>query len=219
MKKMMKVVVGAFALAMPIASNAQLATATGVSVAFAANKNTYRTGATGYGGTGGGYFASFTVNLGGGPQTFSEYLLWCIDPDRSVSTGSTYTYSVYTLSDFAASALGNKNPYHDVDLGDMKSIASLYSAASSNWGSLTTQQKKNYQGSIWSEFEGYTTYNNVGAPILAGNRSFNSRDFYVFYNGRNQTFITYISEPSSVVLLLAGMAGLMVAVRRRNTFA
>ncbi len=219
MKNMMKVIAGAFALAMPIASNAQpAATATGVSVTI--NSRPFATGATGYTSAGGGYAGTFTANLGNGPRTFSQYLLWCIDSDRGVTVGNTYTYSVYTLANYAATALGSKNPYHDPDLGDMQSIASLYSGLSSNWNTLTNAQRKDYQGSIWSEFEGFTSYNNNGtSTIMAGDRNFSGSNYYVLTNSINQTFLTYVPEPSSAVVLLAGMAGLMVAVRRRNTVA
>jgi hypothetical protein len=224
MKNMMKVIAGAVALAMPIASNAQTATASSVSVTV--NSRPFSTGATGYSGAGGGHYASFTVNLGNGPRTFTQYLLWCIDNDRGVTIGQTYNYDVYTLANYAASSLGNlasPGPAHDPDLGDMKSIASLYDGLSSNWGTLTSTQKRNYQGSIWSEFEGFTDYNgNAGlGAIMVGDRNFNTNDYYVFSSSTNnrQTFLAYIPEPSSAVVLLAGMAGLMVAVRRRNTLA
>ncbi len=216
MKNMMKVIAGAVALAMPIASNAQTATASGVSVAIIAKP--FPTGATGYTAGGGGFSATFTVDLGRGARTFTEHLLWCIDADRSVSRGNSYTYDVYTLANYAASTLGSET-LHDPDLGDMKSIASLYDGLSSNYNALNPTQRQNFQGSIWSEFDGYTNYGNTGAAIMTGDRSFNTSNYYVFSNSVNQTFLTYIPEPSSAVVLLAGMAGLMVAVRRRNTVA
>ncbi|MDQ8168555.1 MAG: PEP-CTERM sorting domain-containing protein [Gemmatimonadota bacterium] len=216
MKNLAKVVLGALALTLPAASNAQVATGVTVSVI---NDNTFRTGATGYTGAGGGYFASFTVDLGNGTRTFNEWLLWCIDPSRSVAPPRDYTFSFYTVEQFAAAAYGSADTGHDLDLGDVKSIASMYTDAAGSWGMLTGPEKKNYQGSIWSEFDGFSTYNNNGTPILAGNRSFNTRDYYVLYNGSNQSFITYISEPSSALLLLAGIAGVLVAARRRNNLA
>jgi hypothetical protein len=215
MKNFVKLIVGSLALTMPMVSSAQVAT--NVSVAIS-NANTFRTGATGYNGTGGGYLSTFTVDLGKGTRTFTDYLLWCIDGGRSVAPPNIYAFDFYTADQFAATSFGSKNG-HDLDDGDVNSIASLTTDVVENWGMLGNTAKKNYQGSIWSEFDGYTTYNNVGGPILAGNRSFNTRDYYVLYNGRNQTFMTYIPEPSSVVLMMAGMAGLLVVTRRRNNHA
>jgi hypothetical protein len=71
---------------------------------------------------------------------------------------------------------------------------------------------------MWSWFDGYTNYGgnaNLG-PILQGNLSFDVTEYYVLWNGNNQTFLTRIPEPSVSLLLLAGVGVMVLMVRRRR---
>lgn len=216
MKRFFGALAGAAMMMAPVAMQAQ-AVDEDVSV-FISDDRTYDTGGRGYGGSGGGFFATFTVEFGGvmGTRSFTDYLIWCIDAGRSVALNTSTTYEVYRLADFADGDFGSSNG-HDPDLGDMTRLASLQSAMANNWftpGFSTFD----HQGSIWSEFDGYANYGDKESegPILAGNPNFDVSEYYVFWNGKDQTFLTKISEPSSALLAFAGMGAFLVAVRRRR---
>jgi hypothetical protein len=163
---------------------------------------------------GGGFTSNFSVDFVGGTRTFAEHLVWCIDPTRTTSVGSTSTYQLYTVAEFAASTFGTLT--NDPNLGDMQEIASLVSDMEDNWGALTTDDRRLRQGQIWDRFTG----NNFSA--FNGDREFNAANWYVLYNGQRQTFLTRIPEPArvpeptSMALMGFGIVGLAL-VRRRRT--
>ena len=189
------------------------------SVAVNILSDPYATGGTGYGGSGGGFIANFSVDFPApvGAQNFSEYLIWCIDAGRGVNLPSTVNYQLYTLADFAAPGTRGSVTGHNPDLGDMSRIASLQSALFGGWsGNAAT--RNDMQGAIWSWFDGYTTYggSNAQPAILAGDPYFNVSEYYVLWNGENQTFLTKIPEPSSTLLAFAGLGALLIVSRRRR---
>lgn len=216
MKRFFGALAAAAVMAAPITAQAQLPVDATVTVTLTGHP--FATGATGYGGMGGGYSANFAVNFPDpmGDRSFNDYLIWCIDGSRGISFNQPVEFALYTLTDFAATNFGAFNG-HNPDLADMTRIASLQAALLSGWDNPMTN-RDDYQGSIWSEFDGYSTYNNNAllGSILAGNPAFDVSEYYVLWNGDNQTFLTRISEPSSALLAFAGMGAFLVAVRRRR---
>lgn len=219
MKQLLKMVVGAVALALPATTQAQMPVDPSVVVNIAATPATFQTGGRGYGGDGGGFFANFTVNFPAptGPVTFNNYLIWCIDAGRSVTLPGTYTYALYRAVDFANSTTLLSTNNYDPSVTDMQRIASLQSQLET--ATIPSLNAFDIQGSIWSIFDGYTTYggNPNNAAIIAGNPNFSISNYYVLWNGSNQSFLVEIPEPSSALLLaIAGMGIALLVVRRRN---
>ncbi len=216
MKRFFGALAAAAVMAAPITAQAQAPIDSDVSVVI--KESEFGTGGTGYTNSGGGYFATFTVNFPSpvGDRSFTDYLIWCIDAGRGVGLNTPTNFKLYTLADFAATNFGSTNG-HNPDLADMTRIASLQAALFAGWNNPAID-REDYQGSIWSEFDGYANYGNDAAlgPIIAGNSSFDVGQYYVLWNGDNQTFLTKISEPSSALLAFAGMGAFLVAVRRRR---
>ncbi|MBL0937505.1 MAG: hypothetical protein IBJ03_01340 [Gemmatimonadaceae bacterium] len=216
MKRFFGALAGAAMMLAPMTMQAQAPIDPTVSLTITSNP--YGTGATGYSGGGGGYLANFAVDFPSpvGTRTFTDYLVWCIDGGRGIGFNEPTNFQIYTVADFAANLALKATTGHHPDQGDMNRIASLQAALYAAWA-LPGTNHANYQGSIWSEFDGFTGYNNNSAPnIIAGDSYFDTTEYYVLWNGDNQTFLTKISEPSSAVLAFAGMGALLVAVRRRR---
>lgn len=217
MKNVLKVIFGALVLSAPVAAQAQAPVDASVMVSLQSG-SAFRTGGRGYGGNGGGILANFSVDFPSETRTFNQFLVWCIDNGRGVTVPNTvpYNYALYTVKDFAAGAFGSING-HDPDYSDMKRIASLQNELATNFSAV---DRSRLQGSIWSLFDGFTSYNNTPAlgNIMMGDANFNTSLYYVLWNGKQQTFIVKIPEPSSAILMLfAGLgAVLVVAARRRN---
>jgi hypothetical protein len=222
MKRLMGILAGATMLA---SASLQAQSPIDATVAVKVKSFPFQTVATGYlteqGGPaiGGGFLADFSVNFPApiGDRTFTDYLVWCIDSGRPITLNVTTNYQLFSLADFAASNNGSTTG-HNPDLDDMTRIASLQNELYTGWDAPGTP-RANLQGSIWSWFDGYTTYGGNAnlATILAGNPNFDTSEYYVLWNGENQTFLTRIPEPSAAVLALFGMgAMLLVARRRRN---
>lgn len=213
MNKVLKVIAGAMVMAAPLAAEAQSPLDPSVLVNITGQP--FATTGIGYGTSGGGFSANFTVDFATGPKTFNDYLIWCIDASRLVGVpGGPYNFALYTLKDFALTNFGSANG-HDPDLADMRRIASLQSQLETNWPT----DRRLLQGSIWSWFDGYTTYGNdpLRPTIMQGDPTFNTQNYYVLWNGVNQTFLVQIPEPSQTLLLLvAGLGAVAVVVRRRN---
>lgn len=215
MKRFFGALAGAAMMMAPVAAQAQVDS----DVSVVITNNIYPSGGYGYGGNGGGYLANFTVQFPAptGERTFTDYLIWCIDAGRGVNVNQPTNFALYTLADFAATNFGSING-HNPDLADMTRLASLTSAIANGYEGMTDDERWAHQGSIWSEFDGYANYGNkaeLGA-ILAGDPNFDVSQYYVLWNGENQTFLTKISEPSSALLAFAGMGAFLVAVRRRR---
>ncbi|MBX9855546.1 MAG: hypothetical protein K2Y26_08465 [Gemmatimonadaceae bacterium] len=218
MKRFFGALAGAAMMMAPVAAQAQLPIDPEVIVTVK-NNPPYGTGGTGYEGGGGGYLANFTVNFPAptGDRTFTDYLIWCIDGGRGIGFNEPTTFELYKFSDFALNLdLKSVNGHHP-DLGDLNKIASLQAALLAGWDDPNVN-RENYQGSIWSEFDGYSTYggNNALGNIIAGDPFFDTSEYYVLWNGQSQTFLTRISEPSSALLAFAGMGAFLVAGRRRR---
>ncbi|WP_396207229.1 PEP-CTERM sorting domain-containing protein [Gemmatimonas sp.] len=208
----------ALTLAAPAAS-AQLPLDPSVAVTF--NNNTSRrTGATGFGGEGGGYFGSFNIDFPTETRTFENYLLWCIDAYRGVQVPGTTTYQFFTVQSFVQSGYGAPiwpSGEYDVTAGDMGNVTSLVNTLSTDWSSLSAGQRNDYQGSIWQSFRGQSTYPNSATAIIAGDPYFETSGWYVLYNGTNQTFLVQVAEPGTIALLLLGLSGMaFMAFRRRS---
>jgi hypothetical protein len=167
---------------------------------------------TGYGASGqaGGFLADFEFDAPVS-ATFDDYLVWCIDPNRTISVpGGPYAYAAFTAANFANATLGSANG-HDVTVGDMGKIVWLVSDLSTNWATYTTAQRADRQGSIWATFRGET-------PALSGISSADINGWKVLYNGQNQTFLTYVSEPADAALIVSALFGMAFTflVRRRR---
>ena len=212
MKQTLKVLATVAALAVPSFAAAQSPIDATVSLKIVANP--YVTNGTGFNSAlfGGGYLADFSITKPIGELVFDDYLVWCIDANRGVTTpGGPYSYSAFTADNFAASTLGATNG-NDVTYGQMRRMVSLVNTLETNWASLGTTAKKDYQGSIWKEFRGES-------PVITGDVNQSLDGWMVLYgNENNQTFLTYVPEPSSFALLFTMLGGmvLMVVARRRR---
>jgi len=160
---------------------------------------------------GGGFLANFTIDFPAGPKTYSDWLVWCIDPNREVSVPGSYSYSAYTATNFAASDLGSVNN-NNITFAQMRSIISLVTTLETGWNGFSAGQRDDLQTQIWSTFRGET------APIV-GNENVSMSDWVVLFgNNNNQTLLTRVPEPSDLGLLLIGFSGLafMAVARRRR---
>ena len=206
-------------LALPAVAQAQTPFDNSVSVSILSHP--FKAKGTGYptNGEGGGFKADFSLDfpLASGPRTFADYLIWCIDANRGISVpGGPYTYQAFTALSFANTSFGSPSPNaHNVTVSDMRKIVTVVSDLRTNWTSYTKTQREDRQGSIWALFRGEPTVASLGTIAEAQG---NLAQWVVLYNGRNQTFLTEVSEPSEVALLMTVIGGLMfltIARRRR----
>ncbi|HEY0930690.1 MAG TPA: hypothetical protein VGE27_12285 [Gemmatimonas sp.] len=209
MKTFLKTLAAAAALALPASMSAQAPIDPSVNVSLISQP--FGTHGTGFAGTGGGFLANFTVDTPSGPQTFSEYLVWCIDPYRPAEAGNSYSYSAYTAASFAATSFGTGDPMSNPTAADMSKIVSLVSTLQNNWNSLDYTQRADLQGSIWATFAGQ-------APIIQGDPNADLTGWYVLYgNNNNQTFVYYVDEPAEALLILASVgAFVFMGYQRRR---
>jgi hypothetical protein len=206
----------ALALVAPAAEAQTSAFDSDVAIQFTNNITNRRTGATGFGGEGGGYSTNFAVDFPTVTLSFNDYLMWCIDADRGVNVPSTKTYVMYTVENFANNSFGSVGGY-DVNLSDMRRITSLVNELETNWAGYTVGERNDIQGSIWQTFRGQATYPNSATLILPGNANFNVTDWYVMWNGESQTFLVRVAEPGTLAVVLLGMSMLAFVIIRRRT--
>jgi hypothetical protein len=213
MKALFKTLTVAAVMALPVSAQAQAPIDPTVQVTI--NSFPFQTLGTGYSTLrGGGFRSDFTVNFPSATRSFTDWLVWCIDPTRSTSVGSSHNYALYTLVDFDLSGFGTAS--NDPTLAHLNEIASNTQDLEDNWGALSVNDRKLRQGQSWDRFTGnnFSPYN--------GNPSFDGSEWYVLYNGRNQTFLTRIPqpftvpEPASMALMGFGIVGLAMVRRRRN---
>jgi hypothetical protein len=208
----LKPLLAAALLALPVGAQAQAPIDPSVSVSI--NSWPFQTRGTGYSASGraGGFLADFAIDFPTKPTvSFDDYLVWCIDPNRSISVpGGPYAYQAYSAMGFANTAFGGANGY-DVTLGDMGKIVSLVSDLRTNWASYSTTERADRQGSVWATFRGET-------PVLASISNASTDGWVVLYDGQHQTLLTYVPEPADVALMLTavfGMVFVVIARRRR----
>jgi hypothetical protein len=218
MKRILGVLAGAVLLTS--ASVLQAQTFIDGNVKVTLNSTPFQVGPRGYDGmTGVGFRGNFSATFPApvGQLVFNDFLMWCIDARRSVGTGVEYTYELWSLADFAASANGSARPY-DPGLTDMTRIASLADQMEKTWNQPGTNHANLY-GSVWSLFDGFATYGGKQneSMILPGDPNFDISEYYVLYNGKQQTLLTRIPEPSSAILSLFGLSAMLVIVRRRRS--
>lgn len=219
MKNLFKSLAVVAIVALPMSAEAQIDNDVDL---FLTGTTRLSTEGTGFGSLrGGGFSATFTADFGGdiGERTFTEWLVWCIDPTRGITQGSTTSKSLYSLAGFASTNLGPAAPYagFDPNQADMNRIASLVNALEDDWANAALREDR--QGGIWANFTGTTP------PLgFEGNEEFDGSQYYVLWGnqGVTQTLITRIPdrflvpEPGSIALLVAGMGGMLVAARRRR---
>lgn len=217
MKNILKALAVSAALALPSIAGAQIDNDVFVTI----DDKPYQTPGTGFPenlyGQGGGFFATFSIDNfppSGTTANFSNYLIWCIDPDRWVAMSGA-SYSAYTAAGFDASGLGSVGtPGHDVSEADLLNIAGMVSYLSTNWNGLSEQDRADYQGSIWSTFRG-----EAPVPGLTYSTPDNLDNWYVLYgNNGNQTFIFQVPAPagSGIILLALSSLGVFAVMRRRR---
>lgn len=213
MKNMLKAIAIAATLAVPAVSSAQ---AFDPSVTLQINSQHLPTPGTGFDGfgNGGGFKANFSLDFPTQaiPATFSDYLVWCIDVTRAVDVPGTYEYEAWTAEAFANSTLGSGKP-NNLSIEEMRAVVSMVSILQTSWFSFSESQRADYQGGIWAAFRGELP--NIPAGVVYdANASLD--DWVVLYNGENQTFLTYVPEPSETALLLIGIAGMAFLVMKRR---
>lgn len=166
--------------------------------------------------TGGAWYAGITD---GGSLDLAKAIVYCIDQSRTFNPAqaAAYSYTMYTFDQFLASVATTATPWApdkltEDNLNAMAYWTTQYTPALSDNG--TKAANGAIQLDIWSIS---TNGNNNPAP--GGDYS----NFRVLYNGQNQTFLVQIPggsvvtpEPSTYALMAAGLAGLLVASRRRR---
>lgn len=211
------------ALSLPAVLDAQ----SSGTASFATLSRPYK--ATGFGSTpgggvesGGGFNVSGTMTLGSQTINLSNYILWCIDPTRSVAS-DVKNFTVYSFAEFANTAFGPKpnDVVYDPTLNDMNSIgshlATFEGRASTNWVDNTYSPTNNaVLGSIYNDFTG-GWFGATGGPT--GDTSYNAtgNGWYVLYNGQQQTFAIRVPVPENgtLVLMFTAMMGMALVARRR----
>ncbi|BAH37623.1 MAG TPA: PEP-CTERM sorting domain-containing protein [Gemmatimonas aurantiaca] len=186
----------------------QASAQTAVTVAFNQGTavHTNNTGGAWYGDIGGGY-------------TLADAIIYCIDQTRQFNPAQAapYNYTMYTFAQFLAGPASTATPWAPANLtldnlNHIAFLSSTYAVGPSNPG--TNASNGAIQNTIWAISAGG---NNTPAP--GGDFS----NYRVLYNGQNQTFLVQVPpgsvvtpEPSTYALMAAGLAGLLVAQRRRR---
>lgn len=173
-------------------------------------------------GSGGGFGTTNVVftPTAGAPINLANWLVWCIDDTRNVTVPANYTYSVYTVAGFAATNFGGGA--YNASLADMQRITSLTedfqnaTVSGAAWAALPNKQAR--QNAIWDTFDG------TGSAL--GDPTFSSSNWYILWNGKDQTFATRIPDPNIVVpepstyaMMAMGLVGLAGFARRRRNNA
>ncbi len=184
------------------------------------------------GGLGGGGWKATVTGL---PSTVlltgPSPIVYCFDNQRLFNYNTNYTYKVLTFQQFVANVGagpgGRANQWNTINLTDLNSMAHI--ASTYTVGSSTANNTR--QTNIWN------ISNNTTAGTFTGDLSGEwlvMVDKAAWEQGLtaqqimqqsdktwgSQSFLvrgTIVPEPSSVLLVVAGIAGLGVAARRRRT--
>jgi hypothetical protein len=171
-------------------------------------------------GDGGGFRSNFVVDFSATETaTLNDWLVWCIDPTRSVGIPSTNNYQLFSLAGFAAS--GNTTSGHVATVPQLTQIAFYTSELEDDWGSLTATDRANRQGGTWDQFTNTNTSGyNVAAPM-----AFDASNWYVLRNGQTQTLLTRIPapnivpEPSTIALMVQSAGRWAASIRAASPAA
>jgi hypothetical protein len=176
-------------------------------------------------GAGGGFFATFTT--GSGTVLLSDYLAWCIDPQRSAITApGGASYDLYTAGQFvAANPFGWEGGWSD-RLERTRRIASGVNTmigAGPGQNGAPREVRNGGQIVAWDNFE--------MDGLSSGNPDFLLDGYYVLvhtpvleYEGQRLLGQTYmfdfggsiVPEPASILLMASAAFGLAVVARRRR---
>lgn len=204
-----------------IASQAAAQTPTNVTVKISSSPNDHVVDA----GNGGGWIASITPVSG---VKFADMIVYCFDDQRQFNYNTNMTYTLLTFNDFVnnAGVVGGGGmrdaQWNTIDLQDLNSMAALASTYTHKPGVQSGNAA--IQAQIWAIANG-------GTGSYAGDLS---KDWMVLVDAAewkhgldekkpagHQSFLVQVvpprivPEPSSIALMVAGMAGLIAVGRRR----
>lgn len=179
---------------------------------------------------GGGWKATIT-GIPGGLTLTEPPIVYCFDNQRQFNYNQNMTYTLLTFSDFLANKAvgggtvpgGRDAQWNTINLQDLNSMAAL---AGTYVSGGPNAYNNGVQGSIWDISNNVTPGSYVGpnlnqswmilvdAAEWAGgydkNPAQGKQSFLVKINNGSQ-----VPEPSSIALMVAGIAGLVVVSRRR----
>lgn len=178
---------------------------------------------------GGGWLATIT-GIPGSLKVTEPLVVYCFDNQRQFNYNQNMAYTLLTFSDFlgdkavgGGTVLGGRDAqWNTINLQDLNSMASL----AAGYVAGADPNNNTIQGNIWDISNNVTPGSYVGPNL---NQSWmilvDAAEWAGGYDGNpaqgKQSFLVKISngsqvpEPSSIALMVAGIAGLVVVSRRR----